>query len=182
MATNKSQSWLPDRRLRVCVWNPTPAMAGPSILAIEQQLKNLGSVQCVHLKSLDDPDFHPCDLLVLTATYIDEETFETWVKGVEARLHKQAGIKVPAIIYAHVSLGMQRDLLQWAIATNWYFDIIDPKHLDSLAIRIANFLRLHDHLHEIARMQISVDSLSEKVCALEEALNQSIAAKLKEHT
>ena len=151
-------------------------------MAVEQQLKNLGSVQYVRLKSLDDPDFHPCDLLVLTATYIDEENFETWLKGVEARLHKQAGIKVPAVIYAHIGLGMQRELLQWAVASNWYFDIVDPEHLDSLGIRIANFLRLHDHLHEVARMQKSVESLTERVSALEDALNQAIAAKTKDLT
>lgn len=175
MTTNNVQSWLPNRRLRVCVWNPTPAMAGASILAVEQQLKNLGSVQLVQLKSLDDPEFHPCDLLVLTANFIEEENFSTWLKGVETRLQKQAGIKVPAMIYSRVEQGVQRELLQWAIATNWYFDIVDPDHLHSLPIRIANFLRLHDHLHEISRMQKTMEDLTERVHSLEQALYKALS-------
>lgn len=152
-------------------------MVGPSILAVEQQLKNLGSIQLIYLKSLDDPAFHPCDLLVLTANYIEEENFETWLKGVESRLNRQGGIKVPAVIYANVGLAVQRELLQWSVASNWYFDIVDPNHLTSLPIRMANFLRLHDHLHEVTRMQQSVESLTERVSSLEQALHQAIASR-----
>lgn len=177
MLTNNSQAWLPNRRLRVCVWNPTPAMAGASALAIEQQLKNLGSIQLVHLKALDDQELHPCDLLVLPASYIEEETFVTWLKGIESRLARQGGIKIPAMIYAHIALSVQRELLQWAVASNWYFDIVDPDHLSSLPIRIANFLRLHDHLHEVARMQTTVENLSERITTLENNLNQAFVAR-----
>lgn len=163
-----------NRRLRVCVWNPTPNMVSASLGLIETELKRLGTVQLVHLKSLDDQNLLPCDLLVATAIYIDGEHFATWLKGVENRLVKQGGIRVPMMVFAHVDEVTQRQLLRWAVDSNWYFDIIDPEHVASMPIRVANFLRLHDHLHEIQRMDQALKHLGEKVSALEQTLTQNL--------
>lgn len=166
----------PNRRLRVCVWNPTPAMAGASLAQMEAELKKLGTVQLVPLKSLDDPTLLPCDLLVITATYIEEEAFAQWIHGVEARIARQVGIKIPTVICATISAAVQRPLLRAAVESNWYFDIVDPEHISSLPIRVANFLRLHDHLHEVQRMQAVVADLNSRVENLEESLRSSLAS------
>lgn len=164
----------PDRRLRVCVWNPTPQMASASLGYVETELKRLGTVQLVHLKSLDDANAFPCDLLVATAVFIPDEDFSQWLKGVEVRLSRQGGILPPTVICAKVSEGVQRTLMRWAIECNWYFDLIDPDHMPSLPIRVANFLRLHDHLHEVKRMDRELQTVVSKV----ENLEKTLAANL----
>lgn len=164
----------PNRRLRVCVWNPTPSMVSASLGHIETELKRLASLQLVTLKALDDPQMLPCDLLVATALYIDEEMFPEWLKGVEGRLTRQGGIRVPMIIFAKVSEPVQRGLLRAAVESNWYFDIINPEHVSSLPMRAANFLRLHDHLHEIKRMDEELRNLTQKVLTLEEGLKENL--------
>ena len=152
------------------MWNPTPQMINATLGLLETELKRLGTVQIVQLKALDDPNLAPCDLLVITASYIEEGVFQAWLAGVEKRLIRQSGVTVPAIIYASISESTQRGLLRWAVECNWYFDIIDPAHISSLPVRVGNFLRLHDHLHEIKRMNEELKSLSSKVELLEKSL------------
>jgi len=167
----------PNRRLRICVWNPTPQIVGPSLGLIESELSRLGTAQLVKLKTLEDEQLLPCDLMVITASYVDEEHFIAWLKGLEGRLARQGTIKIPAIIWASVPTHQQRDILRWAVESNWYFDIIDPDHSSSLPIRVANFLRLHDHLHEVKRMNEVMTELSERVQTLEASLAQTLDIK-----
>jgi hypothetical protein len=149
-------------------------MVSASLGLIETELKRLATVEIVKLKALDDRSFLPCDLLVITAGYIEPDAFSQWVQGVETRLAKQAGITVPSVIYASVPESIQRGLLRWAVESNWYFDIIDPDHVSSLPIRVANFLRIHDHLHEIRRMNEQLQTLSEKAQNFEAQLDERL--------
>jgi hypothetical protein len=148
-------------------------MVNASLGMIETELRRLGAVQLVPIKTLDDPQLQPCDLLVITASYIDPETFTTWLKGIEKRLPVQAGVKIPSIIYADISEAIQRELLRWVVDCNWYFDIVAQDHVSSLPIRVANFLKLHDHLHEINRMNAALQELTMKVDSMEDTLSRN---------
>ena len=55
---------------------------------------------------------------------------------------------------------------------NWYFDIVASDQLDSLPIRVANLLRIHDHLHELHRYSAALSSLTAQTEALKQELLQ----------
>jgi len=159
-----------NRRMRVCTWAATPGFASAASAALDQQLRQLIQVELVKLKSLDDPAVTPADLLIISAEGLDDEHFAEWVKGVSSRIPKTHSIPVPAIIFNAVSAPVQRELLRWAVDANWYFDIVNPDHLSSLPVRVANFLRLHDHLHEVRRMSEVSSSLAQRVQDMEQEL------------
>ncbi len=93
------------------------------------------------------------------------------MKGIESRVLAQDGIKIPVIVFGHVDLQTQRALLAWAVQQNWYFDIVQPEHIKSLSMRVANILRIHDHLHEIARMMRHMSDLQDRVTEVESLLS-----------
>ena len=55
-------------------------------------------------------------------------------------------------------------------ASNWYFDIIHPDHLTSLPVRIANLLRIHDHLAELHRYEAELGRMQQNIRMIEAEL------------
>jgi hypothetical protein len=155
-----------DRRMRVCSWNASPGFISAASAALEQQLRQLIQVDIVPVKSIGDATA-PCDLLIISAEGIDEEAFPSWLKSISGRIPNIHGIPVPSIIFGEVSAPVQRELLRWAIEGNWYFDIVDPRHVSSLPVRVTNFLRLHDHLHEVRRISDASRLLDTRVREME---------------
>jgi hypothetical protein len=156
-----------DRTFSVKVWNPTPNMVSALNAAVEIELKKLGHCQIVTVKSLDEIDPTSCDLIVCLAHFIGDEEFPDWIRRVEQRIPMGETIKVPFLIIARLEPFTLRDILSEAVQSNWYFDVVDPDHLPSVSVRMANFIRLHDHLHEVFRMTTAVDVLSKQVRTLE---------------
>ena len=64
--------------------------------------------------------------------------------------------------------------MPFAIDENWYFDVIDPDHLDSLPMRVANLLRIHDHLHELSRYEKSLADLQADVRQMQQKLEGDV--------
>jgi hypothetical protein len=166
-----------NRRLRVCHWNATPGILSSASAAIEQQLQHLMAFDIIHLKALDESQANPCDLLIISAEGMDEEHIPNWLKSVQNRIPQVHGIIAPTIIFARVPAQTQRELLTWSVEGNWYFDIVDPDHVMSLPIRTTNFLRLHDHLHEVRRMSTLARDLSEKYKELEHKLQTLMSSE-----
>jgi hypothetical protein len=160
-----------DRRMRVCSWEASPGFISSATAALDQQLRQLIQVELVKLKALDDQAALPCDLLIISAEGIDEEHFEAWIRSISSRIPRAHSIPVPAIIFGIVPAHIQRELLRWAVDGNWYFDIVEPDHVSSLPVRVANFLRLHDHLHEVRRMTEASEVLTKRVQEMELQLN-----------
>lgn len=152
--------------MRVCSWNASPGFISAASAALEQQLRQLIQVEIVPVKSIGDATA-PCDLLIISAEGIDEEAFSSWLKSVSGRIPNIHGIPVPSIIFGEVSAPVQRELLRWAVEGNWYFDIVDPRHVSSLPVRVTNFLRLHDHLHEVRRISDASRLLDARVREME---------------
>jgi hypothetical protein len=149
--------------MRVCSWNATPGFISAASAALDQQLRQLVQVEMVALKSLDDSMASPCHLLIISAEGMEEEQFPIWIKSLSTRIPKAHGIPTPALIFGVVGATVQRELLRWAVEGNWYFDIVDPDHVTSLPVRAANFLRIHDHLHEVRRMTETTKALDARV-------------------
>ena len=159
-----------NKRMRVCSWAGTPGFFSAASAALDQQLRQLIQVDLIKVKSLDDPSMMPVDLLIISAEGVDEEAFPTWIRGISSRIPKAHSIPVPTVIFSAISVSTQRELLRWAVDGNWYFDIVNPDHVSSLPVRIANFLRLHDHLHEVRRMSEASAALTGRVQEMERQL------------
>jgi hypothetical protein len=157
------------RRMRVCSWNASPGFISAASAALEHQLRQLVQVEMVTLKSLSH-SAGVCDLLIISAEGLEDEAFPAWLKSISGRIPNTHGIPVPSIIFGDVPAPIQRELLRWAVEGNWYFDIVDPSHVTSLPVRVANFLRLHDHLHEVRRISDASRLLEARVREVESQL------------
>lgn len=148
------------RKLRICYYNTDEKSLDAHRIDLEKKLKFLGDFELYQMSRLDDPDRSPCDLLVVLAKSIPGLTFGSWLEGFSQRLERQGDIWLPALVISGVPFSVLRDMIENAIRMNWYFDIVSPEHLDSLPIRVANLLRIHDHLHELKRYETALNSLS----------------------
>ncbi len=161
-----------DKSLRLCYWNAEPRVVDPHRMHLEEVLKILGAIELKTIKSLDDPNLMPSDLIIIAAQAIPEEDFPNWLSGVSQRMSLQGRIWLPALILADSSLNALNEILEQASKMNWYFDIINPDHMSSLPIRVANLLRIHDHLHELGRYEETLDKLQTKVESLTAQLTE----------
>jgi hypothetical protein len=168
-----------QKRMRVGHWNATPGFISAASAAIEHHLKLLIKLDMVEVRSLDDPNLRPADVLFISADGIEDEQYPVWLKGISTRIPKAHGIPVPTIIFGNISSAVQSEILRWAVEGNWYFDIVDPGHVSSLTVRVANFLRIHDHLHEIRRMSSASKTLEDKVADMEKQIEQILKGPTK---
>jgi hypothetical protein len=155
------------RPLRVCYLPSHPKVVDPETVFIEDSLKRLGDIKLVKIRALDDPAFKPCDLLILGATHVAGEDFATWLKGIEKRVMAEGAVWTPALIIADPPWSTLSRLLGEVVATNWYFDVVSFEHVTSLPVRVANLLRIHDHLHELHRYEAAVRDLERRTAKAE---------------
>ena len=162
-----------NRNMRLGYWNSEPRGVGPDLISIELHLKRLGDVTLTKLASLDEISDQTIDLLLIAAAQVEEGEFATWLGGVRRRLVQRLGVWLPAIVLSNVGFLTLNSSLKDASGDNWYFDIVDPDHVSSLPIRVANLLRIHDHLHELRRYENVMANLEDKVSKLEGKLVNS---------
>jgi hypothetical protein len=155
------------RALNLCYWNAEARVVDAERLALEVHLKRLGDVRVQQVKTLDAPETAAADLLIVAAQAIPTEEFPKWLAGLRRRVVAHGAIWTPALILADVTFDTLSDI--WADVTrdNWYFDILAPSHVASIPIRVANLLRIHDHLHELKRYESALDDINAKVKVLE---------------
>ncbi|MEY4631735.1 MAG: hypothetical protein RIQ81_1855 [Pseudomonadota bacterium] len=159
------------RRPRACFLNLDPKFVNLPKLKLEQALKAMVDIDLVEVSAMDDPKFLPCDLLILESQGVPEENFQQWLTGFQRRLVAQADIWIPAVIVADLPVARARSMMEDAVKSNWYFDVVTPAHIDSLPLRVANLLRIHDHLHELRRYSETLDRLQDRVNMLEHEVN-----------
>lgn len=159
-------------RRRICIWDIDPKRSDAFKLLMERSLRFLPQLDLVRLKALDDPQLLPCDLLVVYAWHLAEQELMTWLQGFEQRLghQQQQGIWIPALVVTPVQLNRIVEVLEHTLSSNWYFDLVHPEHLSSLPVRVANLLRIHDHLHELMRYEKELARLQADVGSIEAEL------------
>ncbi len=160
----------PDRALRIAFWNTEPRLVDGNLMSLERNLALFGEVSIKDITGLDDPTFLPCDLLIIAAQGIPEDHFAHWLEKLQQNIKAQGQIWIPALIVSEASFGMLCSIFRNALKQNWYFDVISPRHIDSLPMRVVNLLRIHDHLHELKRYGAVLEDLNEKVIKLENSL------------
>ncbi len=166
------QSDFLSQRRRICSWDLQPQQLDSFKASLEQQLRFLPQMTWYRLKALDDPELFPCDLLVVYSWHLSENEMLMWLDGFEKRLKKQRAIWIPSLIVTPLALSSIPEILERTLQSNWYFDLIHPEHLSSLPIRVANLLRIHDHLHELERYESEITQLQTVVGSIEKELER----------
>ena len=155
------------RDLRVAYYQVDPRVVGSTVMELERYLSRLGRVAVDPVKELAPVTHQAYGLLVIAGQTLDDESFGPWLTSLKRKVLQQGDIWVPAIILTDVSFqGLER-VWQEVAQDNWYFDIVRPDHMSSLPIRVANLLRMTDHLSELKNYEKLLTSLTDKVSYLE---------------
>ncbi|MBC7661677.1 MAG: hypothetical protein H7249_18425 [Chitinophagaceae bacterium] len=154
----------------ICSWDLDPKRSDITKLNLERFLKLLPSLQWKKVKGLEAPDFLPCDLAVVYAWHLNQIELQTWLENFEKRWKKQGAIWIPALIVSPLDIGDLVASMDGIWSSNWYFDIIHPDHFLSLPVRIANLLRINDHLHELERYELEMSRMQQDIKAIEAQL------------
>ena len=160
------------RKRRICYWDSDKRFTDAQKINLEKRLDFLPEFDFVKLRTLDSPELTPCDLVIVAAEGIEETIFVDWLTGLNKRMIRQNSIWTPALIATDINVPKLSSLLHKIADNNWYFDILEYEHIDSLPIRIANLLKIHDHLHELWRYQAELDGLQAKVLEMEKRFEQ----------
>ena len=161
-----------NRRRRLCYWDSQKNSVGATKINFERHLKFLPDFDLIELKSLDAPEINPCDLLIVGAERIPSEEFTSWLKRLNLRILQQNRIWTPALIFSSADfVDLSSDLHEFA-DNNWYFDILNPLHIESMPIRVANLLKIHDHLHELHRYKSQLDAMQNQISEIEMKLSK----------
>jgi hypothetical protein len=159
------------RRSRVCLLNLDPKLVSLPKIQLEKALKAMIDIDLAEVRGMEDSLFTPCDLLIVEAQGIPTMDFQRWLGAFKQRILTQADIWIPAVIVTDLPATDARVLMEDAAKSNWYFDVVRPDHLESLPLRVANLLRIHDHLHELRRYSETLDRLQDRVNMLEHEVN-----------
>lgn len=161
-----------ERTLRIKYFVADKRFVDAERMVLEHNLRRLTDVTLSELKSFDDPDFLPCDLLIVAAKNVAAIDFRKWLDGFRRKVRNEGNIWIPALILTQIEFEDLRDILLEAVNENWYFDVMHAEHMSSLPIRVANLLKIHDHLHELDRYEQALTELGEKVALLESQLTE----------
>lgn len=163
-------------------WDLDPKRSDTTKLNLERYLKLLPSVTFKKVKGLEDSDFLPCDMAVVYAWHLNQIELKTWLENFEKRWKKQGAIWIPALIVSPLEISELLGSMEEIWASNWYFDIIHPDHFQSLPVRIANLLRIHDHLGELHRYEQELTRMQDNIHAIESELKQLQGQKSKDNS
>lgn len=158
------------RRLRLCYWDAAHRYFGVHKLSFEKKLKLLGELDLVEIRTLDDPQLLPCDVLIVAAEHIPNGDFARWLDEFRKKSIQQNRIWIPALFLSRSGFEELEGIFSTILTTNWYFDVLNPDHVDSLPVRVANLLRIHDHLHELRRYDARQQALQTRVNEIEREL------------
>jgi hypothetical protein len=143
-----------------------------SIAFFEKRLKHISNIQLTEFSSLDSIKDTETDLLIINAANLTDEAFLQWFPKTCKKIESKF-FATPTLFLSRIDFDALEKLWEQAYENNWYFDILHPQHMDSLPIRVANLLRIHDHLHELSRYEEEVENFKTRLNALEKKLEKS---------
>jgi hypothetical protein len=158
---------------RVVYVNSDTKTLETSVAFFEKRLQLISNLELIQVSSLDLIDSKgQADLVIINAPPLEKDGFLRWVEKIGSKLGKDTGIPVPCIFFSRLTFSNLEQMWETFYKQNWYFDILHPEHMDSLPIRLANLLRIHDHLHEIHRYERELQDLHKKLSELEKNIKK----------
>lgn len=167
MSSTTPSTLFPTRSIKICYWNAESRVLDAERMDLEKHLKRLGQVSIITVPTLESPELLGADLLIVAAQMVPEDKFPTWLKSFSKRIQVVGRVWTPALILADMPFEVLSEIWPDVTKENWYFDILAPSHMASLPIRVANLIRIYDHLHEIRRYADALTEVSTKVRHLE---------------
>ncbi len=163
-----------SRKYNIGFWNYIKSSTSSASIAIEENLKSLPSIEVTEIDGLIASQLKGIDLIVVDAIELDIEDPLAWIEKLFSKIIYNNGIPIPCLIInkAH-NLDLAIDIFEH-IQLNWYYDFTHPSHLGSLSIRIANLIKIHDHLHELSRYEKELTSLQKQTDQLQQSLTKLI--------
>lgn len=158
------------RQLKIALINQQPKLVTRTLAEIEQEIEKLHSYEIETIGSFEDSYIKPFDLIVMIAIHLGPKELFAWIKSTSEKIARNHHIPVPCLIISETPSHQVSELTEFAVKENWYFDVVDTKHVASCPMRIANLLRIHDHIHELRRYDQTVTELNERVNELERQL------------
>ena len=156
---------------KICYMNRNPRELTTQKLHLERLVKSLGEVSCVDVSSIEDEAVKDSDLVVIGGIDVPEDQLGRWISRIGSRMEDLGNIWVPVIFVSDAKFLALRELLNQCAQSNWYFDIVNSAHFESLPVRIANLFRIHDHLKELFRYSEEINTLQERLEELERRLS-----------
>lgn len=166
-----------NRNLQIDYWNSESRYIAAGVLDLEEKLTLLGKCHIQPVETLEKLGAGRADLFVIACPLTDSQTFPTWLSNIEKKLFYAKKIKTPTLIFADFSFETLNKVFELTLTSNWYCDLVNPKHIESLPIRIANLIRIHDHLKELEVYEKQISKLEADVSNMEKRLLTSPNSK-----
>lgn len=157
-------------RYKIGFLNLEPRITSTKKEQFNQYLRFLNNFDFIDINSRQSELIDGCNLLIVDSTNLAGEAFYTWLHGFAQKMEQSNHVWIPAIILTRIGFREILDHLPKAVFDNWYFDLVTPGEFASLPIRIANLLKIHDHLQELWRYNSTLNNLQQKVDDLEKKL------------
>lgn len=154
-----------SRPLRICAVPDDHRIINQTLEQIETQIHRVHPFEMYQprsLRSLDPQDFDLCDLLLLMAHRLEGQDLLDWIKSFMVLMSEGDRIWIPALIVGQMEFEYTQHLIEIAARSNWYFDFVCIEHMSSLSLRIANLIRICDHLRELYRYEGVLSDLEKK--------------------
>jgi hypothetical protein len=136
---------------------------------IENCVKRLQDLELAEFTDIKIAMTH-CDALIIAGPNTDAAPIP-WLERLSQEFSSsRISIMTPVIVVSEWDFDQLNSLIQLVIDDNWYFDILHPDHLSSLPIRVANLIRINEHLREIETYDRLVNELENRVHKLETSL------------
>lgn len=162
------QKQVPNTKRRICYINTDSRTLETSVSFLEKRLFLISNVDISQHSSLEIAKSKGAwDLFIINASNLEEDHFIQWFSKLGQKLLNPLGIPSPCMLISPLSFNHLESMWEKAYKQNWYFDILHPEHMESLPIRIANLLRIQDHLHELQRYEKELTALHERITKIE---------------
>ena len=155
-------------------WSYFKSSTSSAAISVEENLKSLPQISLSKIDGVSKEQLSGIDLIVIDAMELEIDEPILWIDKLFKKIVSNNNIPIPCLIInkAH-NLDIAIDIFEH-IRSNFYYDFINPNHLGSLSMRMANLIKIHDHLHELSRYEKELTSLQKQTDQLQQQLLELI--------
>ena len=135
-------------------------------IQLEKYFHRLGTFNIQKTGSIRDSEAD----LIIVGTFFSSEELKTWIKRLIKDLNERS-IWIPVIFVADLDFEAIYSIVEECFnKTNWYFDLVLSSNMEELAMKIANLIKIHDHLKELKDYHDKLNQMNEEVEKLKQKL------------